>query len=58
MKTGVKSSGVVCIVLGLALAQSATAQTFKGVSVKAGVKLATIAAGGTSIWGLTVSGKP
>jgi hypothetical protein len=49
---------MILAVLGVVSSQPALAQTFKKVSVKAGVKLTQIAAGGTSIWGLTASGLP
>jgi hypothetical protein len=49
---------VFALVLAIAGAQSALSQTFKLVKVKDGSGLAQIAAGGTSVWALALSGNP
>jgi hypothetical protein len=49
---------MLALALGIASTQSAAAQSFKHVSVKGGVALAQIAAGGASVWALARNGNP
>lgn len=49
---------MLALVLGIACAQAAPAQTFKNVPVKGGALLAHISSGGASVWGLAKSGRP
>jgi hypothetical protein len=47
---------MLALVLGLACAHSASAQTFKRVTVKGGVPIAQISAGGASVWAIGNNG--
>jgi hypothetical protein len=49
---------MLALVLGIACAPSAPAQTFKHVKVKGGTPLEEIAAGGASVWALSNTGNP
>src|SRR6266481_3943058 len=49
---------MLALVLGIACTQSAPAQTFKHVTVKGGVPLVQIAAGGASVWARASNGNP
>jgi len=49
---------MLALVLGIAWTQSAPAQTFKHVTVKGGVPLVQIAAGGASVWARASNGNP
>jgi virginiamycin B lyase len=49
---------MLALVLGIACAQAAPAQTFKNVPVKGGALLEQVSSGGASVWALAKSGKP
>jgi virginiamycin B lyase len=49
---------MLALVLGIAGAQAAPAQTFKNVPAKGGAALVQVSSGGASVWALTKSGKP
>jgi hypothetical protein len=49
---------MLALVLGIACAQAAPAQTFKNVPVKGGAGLVQISSGGASVWALAKSRKP
>jgi hypothetical protein len=46
------------VVLGIALVQSASAQSFKKIKVKGGAALVQVSSGGSSVWGLASNGHP
>ena len=60
MKNQIENSLVkmLALVLGIACAQPAPAQTFKRAKVQGGAALVQVSSGGASVWALASNGKP